>query len=219
MKIKKWFGILSGTVIICCLAAQGWADDTVNFGDRMPTEAELLDAWAPDDPPETVLPSENEVVHPEGHKRRGIRPRSKTEDGAVSRGIRPTPVVNKPQVKATPAIKPRPKPVSMEITFERNSYELTWNAKRKLDVVGRSLNTDRLRDFYFTIEGHTDASGSDAYNMHLSRQRAQSVKDYLVIQFNVDPNRLNAIGKGETDLLLVNNPNAAANRRVKIIRE
>ena len=40
------------------------------------------------------------------------------------------------------------------------------------------------------IEGHTDSIRSDAYNMRLSRHRAETVKAYLVSEFAVEPERL-----------------------------
>ena len=41
-----------------------------------------------------------------------------------------------------------------------------------------------------TVEGHTDNVGSDKYNLNLSRKRSQSVKNYIVKKFGVDPNRI-----------------------------
>jgi outer membrane protein OmpA-like peptidoglycan-associated protein len=110
-----------------------------------------------------------------------------------------------------------PKAVSMEITFELDSYRLTPKAAQMLNVLGESLNAERLRDFQFIIEGHTDASGSADYNMRLSRKRAQAVKSYLVTRSRVNPGRLKTMGKGEHELLLPDDPLNAKNRRVKII--
>ncbi|QTA82513.1 OmpA-like domain-containing protein [Desulfonema limicola] len=119
----------------------------------------------------------------------------------------------KPEV---PAIE-KPKAISMEIKFERNSYRLTSNARMLLDIVGQSFNTDRLNQYRFIIEGHTDASGDDSYNMRLSKQRAEAVKKYLVQKHNVSSSRLNTIGKGEYELLDQENPESGRNRRVRIV--
>jgi outer membrane protein OmpA-like peptidoglycan-associated protein len=105
----------------------------------------------------------------------------------------------------------------VKIEFASNSYRLTRQAARTLDVVGRALSSKRLRDCQFVIEGHTDASGDDRYNLVLSRKRAAAVKRYLVARFNVDPNSLRTVGKGEMEPLFVNNPYAPQNRRVKIV--
>lgn len=48
------------------------------------------------------------------------------------------------------------------------------------------------------LEGHTDSIGSDEYNMKLSKRRAESVKKYLVENFNIDAARLTTIGYGES---------------------
>lgn len=48
------------------------------------------------------------------------------------------------------------------------------------------------------IGGHTDSIGSDSYNMKLSYQRANAVKDYLVRYHNIDPSRLEVRGYGES---------------------
>ncbi len=48
------------------------------------------------------------------------------------------------------------------------------------------------------IEGHTDSVGSAAYNMKLSERRANSVKNYLIKNLNINANRLQAKGFGES---------------------
>ena len=49
-----------------------------------------------------------------------------------------------------------------------------------------------------TIEGHTDNTGSDAYNQKLSQQRANMVRDYAVSQ-GVPASTVTVVGKGEAD--------------------
>jgi OOP family OmpA-OmpF porin len=49
-----------------------------------------------------------------------------------------------------------------------------------------------------TIEGHTDNIGKAAMNQKLSQRRAESVKNYLVQKFGIDPARLTAKGYGMT---------------------
>ncbi|WP_435979849.1 OmpA family protein [Psychrobacter sp. DM4] len=53
------------------------------------------------------------------------------------------------------------------------------------------------------IIGHTDAQASNAYNMELSQERADSVRDYLVSQ-GVDASKLTTKGMGETDPIATN---------------
>ncbi|MEE4355148.1 MAG: OmpA family protein [Desulfococcaceae bacterium] len=113
--------------------------------------------------------------------------------------------------------KEKPKALSVEITFKKNSYRLTADARKKLDVVGKAFNSDQLIRFPFLIEGHTDASGNDNYNMRLSKQRANEVKRYLTQNHNVNPYRLETEGKGENELLLQEDPYNGRNRRVRIV--
>lgn len=70
------------------------------------------------------------------------------------------------------------------------------------------------------IVGHTDNSGSDARNMELSLQRANAVKDALVREFSIDPDRLETNGKGASEPVADNSQSQgrAKNRRVEFIR-
>jgi outer membrane protein OmpA-like peptidoglycan-associated protein len=73
------------------------------------------------------------------------------------------------------------------------------------------------------IYGHTDAKGSDDYNMRLGKARAQAAADYLVTKYKIDINRLSLISKGESEPRMPNeNPDGtdnplgrANNRRVE----
>ncbi len=70
------------------------------------------------------------------------------------------------------------------------------------------------------VVGHTDADGSDASNLDLSKRRAAAVKNELVNSFGIDPSRIETDGKGETQPVAPNNTtaNKALNRRVEFIR-
>ena len=67
------------------------------------------------------------------------------------------------------------------------------------------------------VAGHTDSTGSHAYNMQLSQKRADSVKAYLTSR-NVTPQRLQAVGAGPDHPVADNaTPEGRAqNRRVEI---
>jgi outer membrane protein OmpA-like peptidoglycan-associated protein len=67
------------------------------------------------------------------------------------------------------------------------------------------------------IEGHTDATGSDSYNLRLSRLRAMAVAEYLVTRQDIDPERLRVAGKGRNEPL-TDDPYDPRNRRVQFIR-
>jgi outer membrane protein OmpA-like peptidoglycan-associated protein len=67
----------------------------------------------------------------------------------------------------------------------------------------------------FRIAGHTDARGSDEYNLRLSQLRAEEVMRYLVRDCGIAPNRLQALGLGKSLLLNAADPLAPENRRVE----
>lgn len=68
------------------------------------------------------------------------------------------------------------------------------------------------------IQGHTDASGSDKYNLILSQKRAEAVKKYLV-EHGIEESRLVAKGYGERKPVAPNDTpeNMAKNRRVEFV--
>ncbi|MGH8549777.1 MAG: OmpA family protein [Methylococcales bacterium] len=109
------------------------------------------------------------------------------------------------------------KAASLELKFEFNSYQLTPQAKATLDNLGQALTSNDLAGSNFVIEGHTDAKGTESYNLALSRQRAESVKRYLIDHYGVAAGRLKAQGLGKSALLDQNNPYSSQNRRVQIV--
>ena len=107
--------------------------------------------------------------------------------------------------------------VMLNIEFRFDSADLTSSARDDLNRVAAALTDARLADGLVTIEGHTDASGSEEYNRRLSRQRATAVTDYLV-QRGVAAFRLTAVGFGEERLLTEYEPTDGRQRRVEIVR-
>lgn len=115
----------------------------------------------------------------------------------------------------TPAAKPAS--ASLLITFETNSARLTQRARQSLGVVGQALSSAKLAPFRFAIEGHADPRGAPAANLQLSQARAESVRSYLVSHTHIDDGRLEAVGKGDRELLNKSVPTAPENRRVTIV--
>ncbi|MET0981015.1 MAG: OmpA family protein [Telluria sp.] len=118
---------------------------------------------------------------------------------------------------AAPAAAQAPARASLLITFETNSAALTGQAKRTLDVVGEALQSPKLADFRFSIQGHADPRGNPEKNLVLSQHRAESVRQYLVTYKHIQDDRLQAVGKGDTELMNRENPVAPENRRVTIV--
>jgi OmpA-OmpF porin, OOP family len=134
-------------------------------------------------------------------------------DSVVTRSLRVRPS-GSGVLAAAPARKPS---ASLLITFETNSAELTAAAKQQLDVVGTALKNDRLAEYNFNVEGHADPRGNAGANMVLSKERAESVRAYLVGTHGIGAQRLNAEGKGDLELLNRAVPAAPENRRVTIV--
>jgi outer membrane protein OmpA-like peptidoglycan-associated protein len=111
----------------------------------------------------------------------------------------------------------KPASASVMITFETESSRLTADSKRILNNLAIALNSEKLARFRFNIEGHADARGTSERNLKLSQERAEAVREHLVSQFKIDPARLIALGKGDTEQLDKAHPAAAENRRVRIV--
>lgn len=104
--------------------------------------------------------------------------------------------------------------LSLPVHFEFDSAAILPEARGQLDALAegiRLLPPERR----VVIEGHTDASGDDAYNRQLSLRRAAAVKHYLVRQHGIDPRRLRDTGLGERQPIDGLDPLAAENRRVQ----
>jgi outer membrane protein OmpA-like peptidoglycan-associated protein len=105
--------------------------------------------------------------------------------------------------------------VAFRINFDRNSAVVPPAYFPFVDRIGEFLRQEpRVK---LLIEGHTDATGSDGYNLRLSRLRAMAVADYLVKRQDVDPERLRVAGKGMREPLM-DDPYDARNRRVQFVR-
>jgi OOP family OmpA-OmpF porin len=101
------------------------------------------------------------------------------------------------------------------VNFEFNKSTLTANAKTILDMVGEALT--KRTDIKVELDGHTDAKGSDAYNMKLSQRRAQTVRTYLVGK-GIEAGRMTAVGMGESAPIADNETDEGRelNRRVEL---
>ena len=105
----------------------------------------------------------------------------------------------------------------LRIEFGFDSAELTGRARRDLDGVAAALNDPQLLAARVTLEGHTDASGSEQYNLRLSQRRAEAVVAYLVRR-GVAGDRLRPAGFGEYRPLPAYPPTDDRQRRVEIVR-
>ncbi|MDP4024928.1 OmpA family protein [Methylobacterium sp. NEAU 140] len=102
---------------------------------------------------------------------------------------------------------------NLRVNFDYNSANLVPDARANLDELVRALKDPRLASSRFVVEGHTDGTGSDAFNLDLSMRRAGSVVRYLT-DHGVDLARLDAKGYGKQKPL-VSDPLSPENRRVE----
>ena len=117
-------------------------------------------------------------------------------------------------------------------TVERvgEGIKITFDSGLMFDVDKATLNSnsrDNLMEFSETlkkydetnilVEGHTDATGSDDYNLDLSRKRAYSVEDYLT-NLGIQKSRLEITAYGENQPIATNETEAGRqqNRRVEV---
>lgn len=102
-----------------------------------------------------------------------------------------------------------------DVSFETRSSELSEKANRVLDELAADFVKRDYKDI--VVVGHTDNRGADAFNMRLSRDRAQAVRDRLVAG-GVKGSRIATDGKGPTQPIATNDTEEgrAKNRRVEI---
>jgi outer membrane protein OmpA-like peptidoglycan-associated protein len=115
-----------------------------------------------------------------------------------------------------PACAPKaaaPKPFDLMVNFDFDSDRLTPAAKENLGQFAEALHDPQLKSQKFAIDGFTDASGTEVYNLNLSERRAEAVVNFLA-QHGVDRENLIAKGFGPTKPR-VPDPYNAANRRVE----
>jgi len=80
--------------------------------------------------------------------------------------------------------------------FDKGASAETRNTINRILDIGEYCNVDNIR-----VVGHTDSSGSAAYNLGLSKRRAKDARDELVRQ-GIAGERITSDGKGETELFV-----------------
>ncbi|MBP6277936.1 MAG: OmpA family protein [Limnohabitans sp.] len=120
-----------------------------------------------------------------------------------------------PTTRSLRNLAPKPVTVDLSINFDFDSARLQASSKPLLNNLAQAMTSERLSALKFKVEGHTDAKGKNEYNQELSARRALAVQAYLIDQ-NVAAERLQAEGKGASELLVPEKPLASENRRVRI---
>ena len=104
-----------------------------------------------------------------------------------------------------------------KVTFPVNRAEVSDDAKKLIDEAIAQLKAEN-KGVYFEVEGHTDASGPEEYNLKLGDDRAMAVRNYLHDAHGIALNRMQVISYGESKPVTDNKTrdNRAQNRRVVI---
>ena len=156
------------------------------------------------------------------YKTRGLSQPKQQEDYKI-RGLR---IVKKSDgtreykpIEINKSDRDRASKVNLEIRFDVNSARLRPKSIPLLDELAKALKDPRLLTNSYFINGHTDSDGSDEHNLKLSLERADSVRQYLVQNHNIDDGRLRVMGYGEGLPLNANRTRAEKqiNRRVEIL--
>jgi hypothetical protein len=109
-----------------------------------------------------------------------------------------------------------PAPHSYLVFFDFNKSDLTPQA---VSIVNQAAsNAGPAKVTQLTVTGHTDTVGSDAYNMRLSRRRAESVAAQLE-KDGIPSSEISIVAKGKRDLLVptADGVKEPQNRRVQIV--
>jgi len=105
-----------------------------------------------------------------------------------------------------------------KVRFGFESAELGTGAKEALDVFSADLRS-RDENVYIEIQGHTDSTGPDDYNLELGTARAEAVRRYLNMRHGVPLNRLGVVSYGEEVPIADNSTREgrSLNRRVVLV--
>ncbi len=102
--------------------------------------------------------------------------------------------------------------------FKFDSFELGPEAKAALDLFVQKL-VEENRGVYLEIQGHTDSTGEESYNLLLGKKRAEAVMEYFYKQYRIPLHRMQVISFGSSVPLSDNKTREgrAENRRVEIL--
>ena len=99
--------------------------------------------------------------------------------------------------------------------FQQGKADLSESAKFVLHDLAKVL--EKNPELRLRLEGHTSAEGDAAFNQKLSEARAQAAVAFLVEHEGIDASRLEAVGKGSSELKNTADPMAPENRRTEFI--
>jgi outer membrane protein OmpA-like peptidoglycan-associated protein len=104
------------------------------------------------------------------------------------------------------------------VRFDFNQADLTEPAMSELDTFAQQLATDNANVF-IEIQGHTDSTGSEDYNLDLGERRAEATRRYLNMSHGVPLHRMAVISYGESAPIADNGTREgrSLNRRIALV--
>ena len=99
--------------------------------------------------------------------------------------------------------------------FVAGKADLSESAKFVLHDLAKMMQ--KHPEIKLQLVGHTSAEGDAAFNQKLSEDRAQAAVDFMISHGGIDASRLEAIGKGSSELKNTEKPEAPENRRTEFI--
>ncbi len=105
-----------------------------------------------------------------------------------------------------------------QVKFEFDKWDLTEEAMQALDMFVETLIA-MDKGLYITIQGHTDNTGPEAWNLLLGKRRADAVMEYLFKKYHIPLHRMEVISFGSSDPIADNSTREgrSQNRRVVIL--
>lgn len=113
------------------------------------------------------------------------------------------------------SIIPKSSMDSVVVTFARGSAKLSDEAKDFLHMVGKALQRRSDTWASLVVEGHTDSTGTNEINRRLSKERAETVRDFMQAEYGLK--NIQAVGRSSEKLKDAENPGSELNRRIEFI--
>lgn len=107
---------------------------------------------------------------------------------------------------------------SDDVTFGFDEVQLADDTKAALDAFAGDLK-EANQNVFIEIQGHTDTTGPEDYNLMLGEKRAEAVRRYLSMEHDIPLHRMSVISYGENAPLVEGNDreSRARNRRVNLV--
>jgi outer membrane protein OmpA-like peptidoglycan-associated protein len=208
--MNKLIKVLQISIVSCVVTTYAGADE-MNFGKVAPSDAAIIEHFKSSS---STTSQEAGVAATNGD---GYQDVSQSDLQDV-RGLSKIKTFNETVTHKTKhETSQSENAISLQVTFDYNSSTLRDQSLVQLDPLGRALSSADLSGMKFRIEGHTDAIGSDEFNIELSRHRADAVKHFLMQKYGIAASSIQVEGKGKDGLADASDPTSELNRRVRIV--